>query len=359
MGFRRNKRALLVFTVVGLLHNFAVATEYIVRSPNASLFEFSASLEPQFKVMNLEEAQVQTLKESGLVLEKNQNWYLQKFSTQSTALPINEGDGNWGINYIQSPQANLLDLGNGEGVTVCVVDTGVNTNHPSLQSRIVEAYDVTQSKLNAAGLLDPMGHGTMIASLIAGNSSKEHRGVAPGTKIVSVKVFADDSNGGTTTDLLVKGISYCLDKSQVINISLGGGAKSEILSEVIHEATRRGISVFAAAGGSSGPIMYPAAEPGVIAVGAVDKNLRVSDFSSRGPELGAVAPGVGVLVADSAGGYVNASGTSFSAAFASGVEAIRRSRGAKQLGYINLNVSSELQGKGMVHALLTASKIRD
>jgi subtilisin family serine protease len=359
----RKGRVLFALAVFGLAHNISFATEYIVRSPGTSLFDFSGQSTPQFKVMNLNDAQVKTMSERGLILEINRTWQLQnivqdksKFSPLRGPLPVNQGDGQWAINYIQSPQTNLLDFGNGEGVTVCIVDTGVDRNHPSLAGQVVDDLDLTES------VPDPNSqeisyHGTTVASIIAGNILPEHRGVAPKAKILSVKIF---SNGvDTTTDLVVKGISYCLGKSQVISLSFGGEMDSQIISETLQRAINSGVTVLAAAGNNSGPILYPANEPGVIAVGAMDQNLRVADFSSRGPELGAVAPGLGVLAAARAGTFSNVSGTSISVAVASGVELLRRSRQAKHLGFINLNIGSDLQGQGMVHALLTASKIRD
>lgn len=367
MEHRNKKNFLAALTVAGLLHNFAMATEslateYIVRSPNTRLFGLNENTGPQFKVMNLDEVQAKSLREHGMILEKNQKWQLQSYTQLkghnplSGPLPINQGDGTWGINYIQSPVANLLDFGSGEGITVCVVDTGVDANHPSLQGRVVENHDLSST---GPSLLsnEIWFHGTVIASIIAGNVLPKHRGIAPKAKILSVKIFGDGVD--TTTDRVVKGISYCIGRSQVINLSFGGQAGSEIISEVLQEALRQGISVFAAAGNGSGPIYYPASEPGVFAIGAMGRNLRVADFSSRGPQLSAVAPGVGLLAAAAEGTYSNTSGTSISAAFATGVEALRRSRQAKELGYINLNVDPDVQGHGLVHALVTAAKTRD
>ncbi|GLW97441.1 S8 family serine peptidase [Microtetraspora sp. NBRC 16547] len=247
----------------------------------------------------------------------------------------------------------------GSGVTVAVLDTGVDDRHPDLKGAIVRGPDLTGTatgrKRGSCGAgpdavrqtphVSSGEHGTAMAALIAGRGhgpSDTHGilGVAPEVRILSIKVTLDDDaprTGGTRDvchDAVARGIRYAVDHgAQVISMSLGGGRGSYRGSAVEERAVRYALShqvVLIASSGNDGAGAnqrnFPAAYPGVIAVGAVDRAGRPASFSNRQDYLSLVAPGTEIVSAQGRGSYVMADGTSSAAALVAGVAALIRSR---------------------------------
>lgn len=181
---------------------------------------------------------------------------------------------------------------------------------------------------------DAFGHGLGVASVL-GAQTHNRRGMAGvtwGGYVVPIKVFKDRASGTTTADV-AKGVDLARSLgARVINLSLGGGGYDAALAAAISQARERGAVVVAAAGneGTYG-VVFPASSPGVIAVGAVDNTRQRAPFSSYGPELDLVAPGVDVLAAGPGpSGYYLGSGTSFSSPIVAGVVALYMSRYASE-----------------------------
>ncbi len=238
---------------------------------------------------------------------------------------------------------DLWNLGyNGSGVTVAVVDTGVNSNHPALINKVVDAKSFVLQKYgyNTDESADDMyGHGTAVASLIAGNDSQNSfRGTAYDAKIVSAKVAS--STGLITSAGLVAAIEWVASREDVdvINLSLSEpeeGYSYDILEQAVANAVANGKIVVCSAGnnGESSTtndyftIGSPGSSPQVITVGATDNSKNIAYFSSNGPTYAyqfkpdVVAPGINVPVASYTGGYKSMSGTSFSAPLIAGVAA--------------------------------------
>ncbi|MEA3203919.1 MAG: serine protease AprX [Thermoplasmata archaeon] len=222
----------------------------------------------------------------------------------------------------------------GHGVTVAIVDTGIDPSHPEFAGTHLVAWaDLANGR---ADPYDADGHGSHVAALVAGQSPL--RGGAPGVGLIAVQVFAGD---GTASDQRVAdGISFAVEHgADIIGLSLGGGT-FPILGTASENAAQaavgKGVLVVAAAG-NDGPndqdVRSPASAKGVIAVGAVDAALKVAAFSSRGsdaspivsglglprrapdqkPEV--VAPGDAILSAWRDHGYAAASGTSMAVPF--------------------------------------------
>jgi serine protease len=156
----------------------------------------------------------------------------------------------------------------GAGVVVAVLDTGVNLQHPDLQANLLPGYDFIDSDTEP---MDRAGHGTHVAGLVAANGQVS--GVAPEAKILPVRVLEGTSGGSAFT--VAEGILWAANllpalpnpnPAQVINLSLGSNNYSEIIADAIAQVQARGIIVVAASGNSSGPVAYPAALTGVIAV---------------------------------------------------------------------------------------------
>jgi type VII secretion-associated serine protease mycosin len=232
----------------------------------------------------------------------------------------------------------------GQGVTVAVLDTGVDPEVPDLAGSVRTGPDYTLG-INPAGYQPPRFHGTYIASLIAGHGSGPGDasgiiGVAPAAQILSVRVILDGQEPGFPVynanqrykNALARGIRYAVRHGAgVINMSLGSATGSRQLRAAIGSAIAHGVVVVASAGnggaaaGRFSPYSYPASYTGVISVAAVGPDHRRAPFSDRNSSVVLAAPGVRIVGAFP-GGYVAVNGTSPASAFVAGVAALIRSR---------------------------------
>ena len=230
---------------------------------------------------------------------------------------------------IRAPQA--WDVTRGRVVKVAVIDSGIDTDHPDLTGRIAVAENFVGSQNNGNPSGDPsdtLGHGTAVAGIIAAtaNNGIGISGVAPKVRLYSLKVVDDTGYASAldTSNAIGRAIALNVD---VINLSVGTYANSYFVENALDQALERGIAVVAAAGNGGSPfVSFPASHPGVLSVGAVDSTGDVAAFSNHGGDLDVVAPGVNVtstkLTPGAAGGYGTFSGTSYAAAFATGVVAL-------------------------------------
>jgi subtilisin family serine protease len=219
----------------------------------------------------------------------------------------------------------------GTGIKVCIVDTGIDDSHPSLKPLIAE-YDFLNNDTDAT---DDNGHGTHVAGIIA-SQDPIYKGVAPGTSLMVAKAF--DAYGlGDYADVM-EGIEWCADNgADIISLSLGGDktyskdCDGDPIAALVNNIVSDGIIVVVSAGnsGTSG-LTSPGCASKAIAVGAVDKDGIVADFSSRGNELDLVAPGVSIKstvpttncnLCDTSG-FKYLSGTSMAAPHVAGVIAL-------------------------------------
>jgi type VII secretion-associated serine protease mycosin len=246
------------------------------------------------------------------------------------------------LDQIHAPAA--WRVSRGSGVTVAVLDTGVDSGAPDLAGVVRSGPDYTAGA-DPPGFQPPHLHGTYIASLIAGHGSGPGDtlgvvGVAPEARILSVRVILDDGEPGTTAfnddprfaDAIGKGIYYAVRHgARVINMSLGSQQPTADMRAAVAYAVRRGVVVVASAGNdgtSSGfaPYIYPASFTGVVAVAAVDSSGRRASFSEQNAAVVLSAPGVDVIGAGPNDEYIEGDGTSPAAALVSGVAALIRSR---------------------------------
>ena len=224
--------------------------------------------------------------------------------------------------------STVWPLTEGRGVTVAVVDSGVDAS-PQLAGK-VKAIDLTSTGFQDCS---GEGHGTAIAGIIAARVQAQgnpFEGVAPEAKILSVKVNSQQTG---SVAILAEGIrDAALEGAQVINVSITTSGNAPELASAVAFALKHG-SVIVAAGGNDegqencrGPC-YPASYPGVLSVGAVAQNGSLVSFSNQRSHVAVTAPGVGIT-STAPGGYSvnNLSGTSFATAFVSGVVALVRSR---------------------------------
>ncbi|MEU4622158.1 S8 family peptidase [Actinoplanes sp. NPDC023801] len=215
----------------------------------------------------------------------------------------------------------------GSGVTVAVIDTGVDSSHPDLAANVLRGYDAVA---NRAGVItDGNGHGTHVAGTIAavtGNNAGVSA-VAPDARILPVKVLSDNGSGYSSDT--AEGIVWAADNgAKVINMSLGGPSRSTAVSNAIAYARSKGVTVVAAAGNerqSGSPTSYPGADQGVIAVAATTSADGIASYSNAGSYVDVAAPGSGILSTYPmrlGNGYASLNGTSMASPHVAAVAAL-------------------------------------
>ncbi|WP_432743831.1 S8 family serine peptidase [Streptomyces sp. JH002] len=181
----------------------------------------------------------------------------------------------------------------GEGITVAVIDTGVDPTLPELQGQVLDGTDLVSDAPH--GHTDAQGHGTDMAALIAGEGRGEGiQGLAPGTSILPIRV-AGEVNFFNDSDRIGEAIQHAVDSgAQIINISMSGTVSEQNIAPMIEMAARHDVLIFAGAGnnGTTNNVpTAPASLPGVIGVGAVASNGERSPYSTYGPQVSIAAPG--------------------------------------------------------------------
>ncbi|MEU7757903.1 type VII secretion-associated serine protease mycosin [Micromonospora aurantiaca (nom. illeg.)] len=238
--------------------------------------------------------------------------------------PLGGQLSQWHLQYLQASKAHTISRG--EGIVVAVPDSGV-TLHPDLAHNLMPGTDIIPGG-SGNGQQDKDGHGTGMAGLIAANGQNTHGaiGIAPQAKILPIYTSPAHEDG--TSAALAMAIRYAIENhAQVISVSLTAGADVE-LQQAVRAALSADIVVVAAAGNTSNsPLVgYPAREPGVIAVGGVDREGRHADISVAGPEIDVVAPAVDIYSTGLNGGYRVGTGTSDATAIVAGAAALIRSK---------------------------------
>jgi len=245
----------------------------------------------------------------------------------------------------------------GRGLTIAVLDSGIRKTHRSLRGKVVYEANFTDSST----LTDVFGHGTQVAFVAAGCDPEGETGVAPGAKVMNIKVLNDEGVGTEESiisgieevcELVEKGMREGIHPTEdlfpnIINLSLGAeddGDPENPVRVACREAVARGVDVVAAVG-NQGPkmttVMLPACDPQVVGVGALESGrIAVWEKSSRGPTLeGKIKPdfvlwGTGLRMAseDSDDGYITKSGTSFSCPMISGLTGLLWEAGRRSYG---------------------------
>lgn len=208
--------------------------------------------------------------------------------------------------------------------SLCVLDSGVAWDHPDIAPNYAAGYNAIDPLASA---YDDGGHGTHMAGIAAG-ALADARGISgvANVLILNAKVLAADGTGHESD--LAFGLVWCAAQdAEVALMSLGVTQPDHpTLQRALQYTADRDVLLVASAGnaGCSGCVGFPAADPRVVAVGAVDGPLSVASFSSRGPEVELAAPGVAMLGPLPGGGFGFGGGTSQAAAYAAGVAALVR-----------------------------------
>ena len=278
------------------------------------------------------------------------------------AIAAQRKEETWGINRVHAPAAWVLT--EGKGVKVAVIDTGIDSSHSDLSGSVDGGYSAITKTENPADYQDDNGHGTHVAGTVAGKrDGKGVVGVAPKARLYAVKVLDADGSGNLSD--VIEGIVWAaVNKMDVANMSLGAPVDSEAMKRAVRFARGSGVVIVAAAGNSGASVGFPGAYEDTIAVAASDYTDKLAGFSSRGPEVDFIAPGVDVLSAKMGGGFASYSGTSMAAPHVAGLAALAISQ-----GYVGLNgpdgvfaqlkkaatplpggLTAEQQGIGMIDA---------
>ena len=227
-----------------------------------------------------------------------------------------EGDpAQYALTKLRLPQAHTL--AHGANVTVAVIDSGIDARHPELANSVADNFDALGS---AEG---PHVHGTGIAGAIVAHARLMES--APEARIIAIRAFGGANGGAESSSyIILRSLNYAAEHgAQIVNMSFAG-PKDPVIERAIAATAARGLVLIAAAGnaGAKSPPLYPAANPNVIAVSATDQQDRLFTASNRGNYIAVAAPGVDIFLPAPDGKYQITSGTSFSAAYVSGVAAL-------------------------------------
>lgn len=271
----------------------------------------------------------------------------------------------WPLEMINADKAHQLPNGRGEGIQICLIDSGVDPKNPYLKDAILGGRNFVNEKEQDNFSDDGIyTMGTWVATLLVGQSPGDARhqfsGVAPKAKIWVAKVYDSQSHADILS--VAKALLYCSERSSIINISLSAYGESPALHGIFEELRKKGISIVA--GGSSvrpnDPklgLSYPASDQFVYGVGSVNSQSEISKMSPSDSRMDMVAPGESIPIPQADGHIINFNGTTFAAAFVTGVEAIRQARSAKNLKFRDLGQTPERQGLGLIDAYLTATDL--
>lgn len=235
----------------------------------------------------------------------------------------------WPLDTQHFDAAKVWRVSRGTGITVAVVDSGVDAHHPDLVGRVLPGADFTGHAANGQVDVSRDSHGTSVAGVIAsaGRAGQAVFGLAPEARILPIRISDDDA---VRPVALAQGVLYAANHgASVINISVGSPVPDPELRAAITFALDHDIVVVAAAGnehGAGNPANYPAAFPGVVAVAGTDRAGGVWPRSESGSWITLAAPAEDIYSTDDHGGYLTASGTSYAAPYVSAAVALIRAK---------------------------------
>jgi subtilisin family serine protease len=243
-----------------------------------------------------------------------------RYFVQDQKVAATEGDpAQYAVAKLRLPQAHALATG--ANVTIAVIDSGIDARHPELANSIADNFDALGSKEG------PHVHGTGIAGAIVAHGRL--MGSAPAARILAIRAFGAAPSGAESTSFLIlKGLNYAVEHgAQIVNMSFAG-PKDPLIERSIAATAARGVLMVAASGnaGAKSPPLYPAANPNVIAVSATDAQDKLFTAANRGVHIAISAPGVDLFLPAPDEKYQMTSGTSFSAAYVSGLIALMLER---------------------------------
>lgn len=234
----------------------------------------------------------------------------------------------WHLGFLKVAEAQRYSQG--QGITVAVIDSGVDANHPDLRGNVLAGADFLPEG-SGDGRRDTDGHGTAMAGLIAAHGHGNGAGalgIAPAAKILPIRAVVGYASKNTNPDAVVQGIDYAVSHgAQVISLSIGVG-RSQAVRDVVERARKADVLLVSAAGNTTDDLFvpYPGGVDGVLTVAATNRRGDHDPISLTGPEVDIAAPGAQVLSTKSGGGYRTGTGTSDSTAIVAGAAALVRAK---------------------------------
>lgn len=208
-------------------------------------------------------------------------------------------------------------IAKGADVMIAVIDSGIDTTHPELAGVVAGSFDPL------GGTATSHAHGTGIAGAIAAHDRL--MGSAPSARILAIRAFGNATTGAESTSFIIlKSLEFAAARgAKIVNMSFAG-PRDALIERSLAALSDRGIVLIAASGnaGPKSPPLYPAADKHVIAVTAIDASDKLFPASNRGNHIAVAAPGAEVLLPSPEGKYQVTSGTSFAAAYVSGLAAL-------------------------------------
>lgn len=240
------------------------------------------------------------------------------YSGYSTIFSDQTIEEQWNSRYMNYNK--LHKISTGESQTIALIDSGI-----SKFQDVKENIDLTKSKSS----YDTNGHGTMMYSLIKGYSDKI-TGVAPDSKIISIKVMNSDESINPET--IKNAIEIAIEKNvDIISLSLGSTKENRGIADKINEATSKGITVISSAGDyEQGFLLFPASLDNVISVGSIAANGRVSDYTNAPDETTINVPGEEILMVDNNEKIIEANGSSEATAIITGYVSLLKDKSLKE-----------------------------
>jgi uncharacterized repeat protein (TIGR02543 family) len=216
-------------------------------------------------------------------------------------------------------------ISSGEGITIAVIDTGIDTDHNEFQGRISElSYNSRTKIVGLEAVEDDSGHGTMVAGVIAsGDNGYGVIGVAPHAEILAIKANYENKQAFRAS-YFIEAILYATEVGvDIINASVAFTSYNSTMDQAVQNAVAAGI-LFVAASGNTGSerAIYPAAFDNVISVGSLNSKGEIDGFSTFHETLDFAAPGSSIIMPNMDGKYISRSGTSFAAPHVAGIAAL-------------------------------------
>lgn len=276
------------------------------------------------------------------------------------------GEVQWGVARVNAPGA--WPTNKGKGIKIGIVDTGIDPKHPELAARVKGGHNALDKD---QPWTDDHSHGTHVAGITAAAlNGTGVVGVAPEAHLYGIKVLSKDGSGSLFS--IIGGIMWCVENGmQVVNMSLGAPQGNFLFEYAVNQLAAADIPLIAAAGNDGKEVNFPARYPAAIAVSALcppegDENPKlcsgkaIATFSSRGPEVEFIAPGVKILSTVINGGLKAYSGTSMATPHVTGLAALAIANGAKGMAGVRAalkrsstklpGLSSSEQGAGLIDA---------
>lgn len=243
-----------------------------------------------------------------------------RFILQQAGAPSEGDPAQYALTSLRLPQAHLL--ARGDRVVVAVIDSGIDIAHPELTGAVGASYDPV------GGNAVPHSHGTGIAAVIAAHGRL--MGASPAVSLLAIRAFAaaNSSRAESTSFTVLRSLDFAIAKgARIINMSFAG-PQDGLIAKGLAAAAAKGVVLVAASGnaGPKSPPLFPAADRNVIAVAATDAGDRFFAASNRGSHVALSAPGADILTAAPDAKYQVTSGTSFAAAYVSGIIALMLER---------------------------------